>query len=106
MENSWTLFPPNNYKLQVSTFRVVNEATLSALAVRMISGVIVDIGESGVYVTPIFQQLPIREASEFQPCGGQAMTNFMDYMLTSRATEQYNNIVSRSIVLICTPIII
>lgn len=78
---------------QVPAVRLVNEAQLSALAGGLMNGVVVDIGESGTYVTPIFDGLPVRHAMQSQPCGGLDVTHYLDSMLLSRSNEEFNQMV-------------
>lgn len=79
---------------QVPAVRMANEAELCALAAEVTNGVVVDIGESGIYVTPIFDGFPISEAVQSEACGGADITNYLDYMLLSRTNESYNQMVS------------
>lgn len=72
---------------------MVNEAHLIALAVEVSTGVLVDIGESGLSVTPIYDGCPVAPAVRFEPCGGADVTKFLDYMLLSRTNEQFNQMV-------------
>lgn len=78
---------------QVSAIRLVNEAQLAALALDVTTGVVVDVGESGVYVTPIFDGVPVPEAARSERCGGGHLTRYLDYMLLSRTNETYNQMV-------------
>lgn len=80
--------------MQVPAIRMVNEAQLAALAVGVKVGVIVDIGESGVSVTPIFDGCPVPPAVRSESCGGGDVTKFLDYMLLSRTNENFNQMVS------------
>eukprot|EP00903_Cladosiphon_okamuranus_P005875 g5811.t1 len=80
---------------RVPAIRMVNEAQLIALAVEVSNGVLVDIGESGLSVTPIFDGCPVAPAVRFEPCGGADVTKFLDYMLLSRTNEQFNQMTDR-----------
>ena len=71
---------------QVPLIRMVNEAGLAALA----TGVLVDIGEPGFSVTPIFDGCSIAPGARWEACGGADVTEFMDTMLHSRANENFN----------------
>lgn len=59
----------------------------------MTTGVLVDVGESGVYVTPIFEGFPVAKTVRSVPCGGGDLTRYLDYMLISRTNEQFNQMV-------------
>ena len=72
---------------------MVNEAELAALAVGSTTGVLVDVGESGFSVTPIFGGCPIAPGARWEACGGADLTEYMDSMLHSRANEQFNQMV-------------
>lgn len=72
---------------------MVNEASLAALAVGVSTGVLVDIGESGLSVTPIYDGCPVAPAVRSEPCGGGDVTKFLDYMLLSRTNEHFNQMV-------------
>ena len=72
---------------------MVNEAQVAALAVGLTTGVLVDIGESGFSVTPIFDGCPVAPGARWEACGGADITKFMDIMLHSRANEQFNQMV-------------
>ena len=85
--------PITNRTKQVPAIRMVNEAHLIALAVEVSTGVLVDIGESGLSVTPIYDGCPVAPAVRFEPCGGADVTKFLDYMLLSRTNEQFNQMV-------------
>ena len=74
---------------QVPLIRMVNETELAALA----TGVLVDIGESGFSVTPIFDGCCIAPGARWEACGGADVTEFMDTMLHSRANEHFNHMV-------------
>ena len=78
---------------QVPLIRMVNEAEVAALAVGLSTGVLVDIGESGFSVTPIFEGCPVAPGARWEACGGADVTEFMDTMLHSRANEQFNQMV-------------
>ncbi|CAB1098274.1 unnamed protein product [Ectocarpus sp. CCAP 1310/34] len=80
---------------RVPAIRMVNEAQLAALAVGVKVGVIVDIGESGVSVTPIFDGFPVPPAVRSECCGGGDVTKFLDYMLLSRTNEHFNQMTDR-----------
>ncbi|CAN0331853.1 unnamed protein product [Ectocarpus sp. 6 AP-2014] len=80
---------------RVPAIRMVNEAQLAALAVGVKVGVIVDIGESGVSVTPIFDGIPVPPAVRSECCGGGDVTKFLDYMLLSRTNEHFNQMTDR-----------
>lgn len=81
----------------MSAVRAVNEAQLAALAAGVTNGVIVDIGESGVYVSLIFDGFPVGEAVQFSKCGGGDMTRWADVMLQSRTNEKFNQLVGKQI---------
>lgn len=59
----------------------------------MTDGVVVDIGESGSYVTPIFDGLPVSQAERSEPCGGVDVTHFLDSMLLTRSNEDFRQMV-------------
>lgn len=73
--------------------RLANEAQLAALAAGMTTGIVVDVGESGVYVTPVFEGFPVGKAVQWAPCGGGDLTRYLDYMLISRTNERFNQMV-------------
>lgn len=85
--------PHAKYPHQVPAIRLVNQAQLIALAVDVYTGVLVDIGESGLSVTPIYGGCPVAPAVRAEPCGGADVTKFLDYMLLSRTNEQFNQMV-------------
>lgn len=78
---------------QVPAIRMVNEARLAALAVELSTGLLVDIGESGFTITPIFDGCPVAPGVRSESCGGRDVTRFLDCMLLSRTNEQYNQMV-------------
>lgn len=74
---------------------MVHEGRLAALAVGVKTGIVIDIGESGLSVTPIFDGCPVAPAVRSESCGGGDVTSFLDYMLLSRTNEQFNQMVGR-----------
>ena len=78
---------------KVPAVRLVSEAKLAAQGAMVTTGVMVDIGESGSYVTPIFDGVPVAKAARWIPCGGGDVTAFLDSMLMSRANEEFNQLV-------------
>lgn len=80
--------------IQVPAIRMVCQAQLSALAVHLSIGVLIDIGESGLSVTPIFDGVPVATGVRAASCGGLDVTRFLDYMLLSRTNEQFNQMVT------------
>ena len=72
---------------------MVNEAQLSALATETTTGVLVDIGEAGISVTPIFYGCPVASGVRSETCGGGDVTKYLDHMLLSRTNEQFNQMV-------------
>ncbi|CAM9947330.1 unnamed protein product, partial [Laminaria digitata] len=75
---------------RVPAIRMVNEAQLSALATETSTGVMVDIGEAGISVTPIYYGCPVASGVRSEACGGSDVTKYLDYMLLSRTNEQFN----------------
>lgn len=72
---------------------MVSESQVSALAVGMSTGVLVDIGETTLSVTPVFDGCPVAPGVRSEPCGGADLTKYLDYMLLSRTNEQWNQMV-------------
>lgn len=87
--------------LQVPAVRLVNEALLAALATGIKNGILVDVGESGVSVTPIFEGFPVSRASQWESCGGGDMSRYLDHMLVSRTNEHYTQMVRVSVGRMC-----
>ena len=84
---------------KVPAIRMVNEAQLSALATETTTGVLVDRGEAGFSVTPIFYGCPVASGVRAEACGGGDITKFLDYMLLSRTNEQFNQMVRLAVVI-------
>ncbi|CAM9444507.1 unnamed protein product, partial [Hapterophycus canaliculatus] len=80
---------------RVPAIRMVHEARLAALAVGVKTGVIVDIGESGLSATPVFDGCPVAPAVRSESCGGGDVTSFLDYMMLSRTNESFNQMTDR-----------
>ncbi|CAM9856496.1 unnamed protein product [Choristocarpus tenellus] len=81
--------------LKVPAVRLANEATLATMAAGIRTGVVVDLGESGVYVTPVYEGYPLTESVRAEKVGGGDLTKYLDYMLLSRTNEQFNQLVDR-----------
>lgn len=62
---------------------------------KVTTGVIVDIEQSGPYVTPTFLGVPVAKV-RWIPYGGRDVTAFLDSMLMGRANEQFNQLVRES----------
>ena len=63
------------------------------MAVGVSTGVLIDIGESGFSVTPVFEGCPVASGARWEAVGGAAVTAFMDTMLHSRSNEEFNKMV-------------
>ncbi|CAN0425958.1 unnamed protein product, partial [Discosporangium mesarthrocarpum] len=91
-EDLWQLATMLFEVFKVPAIRFVNEAVLASLAAEMTTGVVVDIGESGIYVTPIFEGYALNDSVRSERVGGQDLTKYLDYMLLSRSNEAYNQL--------------
>ncbi|CAM9117623.1 unnamed protein product [Choristocarpus tenellus] len=85
----WFLFST----LEVPAIRLISEATLAAKAAGVRTGVVVDLGESGVYVSPVFEGCPLTESVRTHKVGGGCLTRYLEYMLLSRANEHFNQLI-------------
>lgn len=78
---------------QVPAVRLVNEAYLVALATGVENGIIIDVGETRISVTPVFDRSPVHSAVQTENVGGGDITRYLDHMLVSRARDGYNKVV-------------
>jgi hypothetical protein len=82
-------------QFSVPALRMVNEATVIAIAAQMSTGIVISIGQGTMYASPIFEGCCLTGSVQTAGVGGGDLDRYMDYMLLSRTTEGYNQMVER-----------
>ena len=72
---------------------MVNEAEVAALALDLSTGILVDIRESGISVTPILDGCSVASGARWEAFGVVDVAKFTDTMLHTREKEHLNQMV-------------
>ncbi len=80
---------------EASEVRFLNEAAVLTSLGKLVTALVIDIGEDETRVVPVYEQMVVGVGIQSTALGGGDLTNWMAYMLLSLRNETYSSLVER-----------